>query len=51
MANGSFLGQKVKITVVRTLKFDDLAQKYGQIRPGGSLFFLKLFGHAPEQKG
>ncbi len=34
MANGSFLGQKVKITVVRTLKFDDLAKEYGQIRPG-----------------
>ena len=34
MANGSFLGQKVKITVVRMLKLDDLAKEYNQIRPG-----------------
>jgi uncharacterized repeat protein (TIGR04076 family) len=34
MANGSFLGQKVKITVMRKLKLDDLAREYGQIRPG-----------------
>ena len=33
MANGSFLGQKVKITVVRMLKLDDVAREYGQIRP------------------
>lgn len=34
MANGSFLGQKVRITVVRMLKLDDVAREYGQIRPG-----------------
>ena len=34
MANGSFLGQKVRITVVRMLKLDDIAREYGQIRPG-----------------
>ena len=34
MANGSFLGQKTKITVVRKLKLDDVAKEYGQIRPG-----------------
>ncbi len=34
MANGSFLGQKTKITVVRMLKLDDVAREYGQIRPG-----------------
>lgn len=34
MANGSFLGQKTKITVVRKLKLDDVAREYGQIRPG-----------------
>lgn len=34
MANGSFLGQKTKITVIRMLKLDDVAKKYGQIRPG-----------------
>ena len=34
MSNGSFLGQRVKITVVKTLKFDDLAEQYNQIRPG-----------------
>ena len=34
MANGSFLGQRVKITVVRMLKLDDVAREYGQIRPG-----------------
>lgn len=32
--NGSFLGQKTKITVVRKLKLDDVAREYGQIRPG-----------------
>lgn len=34
MANGSFLGQRTKITVVRKLKLDDVAREYGQIRPG-----------------
>lgn len=34
MANGSFLGQKTKITVIRMLKLDDIAAQYGQIRPG-----------------
>ncbi len=36
MANGSFLGQKTKITVVRKLKLDDVAREYGQIRPGAA---------------
>lgn len=34
MANGGFINQRVKLTVVRMLKFDDIALEYGQFRPG-----------------
>ncbi|MGI5971308.1 MAG: TIGR04076 family protein [Oscillospiraceae bacterium] len=34
MGNMSFVDHTVKITVVKTLSFNDLAVKYDQIRPG-----------------